>query len=285
MSFADEFRDFMPARVLLEAVASYDEYHRPTFDAVQEFSGRVVAKETRTTDREGRERVGTHVAWLAPDSSGLLPVDIHPDARITMPDGTQFTVLNISRLTDEEGGSHVLPSNLVANPYIATAATDWSAGGTNTAVRDTGRHMISNASLKATYQDDLVAADYDIGTTHGLLTAVEYIWDAYVWIPTAFTGAGNLSPTVTGLTSVTLGAVVASDPDLRDQWQRVSSRFTPDSGDLAGAFLRLNHTIAPTADDEVWIDNAQLLAFSDFVAATSADHHMKLILGATGGGT
>ncbi len=281
MSFESEFKAFMPHRLLLEAVDSYDQYHRPSYGTVAEFVARVVAKETRTADLEGRERIGTHVAWIAPDTTGALPT-IRPDARVTLPDGAQFTVLAVESYPDETGAPHALPSNLVANPYIASASTDWSAGGTNTVARDASRHMVSNASLLATYQDSLVAADYDIGTTHGVLTAAEYIWDGWVWIPTAYSGAGNLSPTVTGLTSVTLGTVVASDADLRNRWQRVSARFTPDAGDVAGAFLRLNHTQAPTADDEVWIDNVRLLLFADFVAATSADHHMKLILGATG---
>ncbi len=96
MSFESEFREFMPHRLLLEAVDSYDEYHRPSYGTVAEFVARVVAKETRINDLEGRERIGTHLAWIAPDISGLLPT-IHPDARVTLPDGAQFTVLAVER--------------------------------------------------------------------------------------------------------------------------------------------------------------------------------------------
>ncbi len=281
MSFDDGFRDMMPHRILVEAVGSRDEYNRLTYDAPAEYRARVVERLSRVVDNLGAERLATHLVWVAPDSSGLLPV-IGPDARVTLPDGTQMPVLRVETFADETGAPHSLPTNLIANPYFATNTTGWSTtfAGSNTIARLTARSKLGNASLLCTYQDTLIFVDYAYGAVVGALTVQTYHFDAWLWVPASWDG-GALQLQVAGLTSATVTAVTAYDDDLRDRWQHLHSTVLPDAGDLAGALLRLTAASAPTAGQAVYLDHTAFTTESP--VHTGADHHQKLYLGPTGG--
>ncbi|KKN54429.1 hypothetical protein LCGC14_0592270 [marine sediment metagenome] len=280
MSFAAEFRSMMPHRVTVEAVGSIDDAHKVTYDAPTDWQARVVEKQQQVIDRQGREVVGTHIVWIAPDATtGLVPV-INAEARVTLPDGSQHPVLTVEVYHDDMGAPAKLPTNLVANPRFITDLTGWitTGIGTNTNARDTGRSMIGNASLLATYQDTALLAEYDYGAVVGDLTAAEYRYEAWCWIPDSWDG-GNLQLGVSGLASVTLGTQADTDDDLRARWQRASLLFTPDSGDVAGATLRVSAASAPTAGQTVYIDNVELLLAADRTDPSVAIHHMKITLG------
>lgn len=280
MSFAAEFRAMMPHRVTVEAVGSFDQFHKPTYDAPTDWQARVVEKQQQVIDRQGREVVGTHIVWIAPDATtGLVPV-INAEARVTLPDGSQRPVLTVEVYHDEMGAPAKLPTNLVANPRMVTDLTGWITAnlGANTNARDTDRSMIGNAALLATYQDTALLAEYDFGGVVGDLTAAEYRLEMWCWIPDSWDG-GDLQLSVSGLTGVSLSTALDTDDDLRARWQRTSLLFTPDSGDVAGAGLRVSTASAPTAGQAVYIDNVELLLAADRTDPNVAVHHMKITLG------
>ncbi len=280
MSFDPAFRSMMPHRVTTEAVGSFDQYHKPTYDTAVESQARVIEKQQLVIDTQGREVVSTHTVWIAPDaSSGLLPA-ITSEARVTLPDGSQRAVITVAVLTDDDGAPPKLSTNLVGNPRFVTNLTGWitTGIGTNTNARSTARNMIGNASLLATWQDTALLAEYDYGTVVGDLTAAQYRYEAWCYVPQAWDG-GNLQLSVSGLTSVTLGTRVDTDNDLRDRWQRTSLLFTPDSGDVAGATLRVSAASSPSAGQPISIDNVELLLAANFDDPNVADHHMVITLG------
>ena len=280
MSFANDFRSMMPHRVITEAAGAFDQYHKPIYDTAVESQARVIEKQQQVIDSQGREVVSTHTVWVAPDAStGLLPT-ITPEARVTLPDGSQRAVITVAVFADDTGAPAKLSTNLVANPRFVTNLTGWITGniGTNTNARSTARSMIGNASMLATYQDTVLLAEYDYGAVVGNLTAAQYRLEAWCYIPNAWDG-GAIQLGVSGLTSVVLGTQVNADDDLRDRWQRASLLFTPDSADVAGATLRVSAASAPTAGQPISIDNVELLLAADFDDPNVAEHHMVITLG------
>jgi hypothetical protein len=138
-------------------------------------------------------------------------------------------------------------TNLCTNPSFETDVAGWTKGGTNGLATSTEQARFGRRSAKATYQDSLNLANYDIA-----LTAAQHTVSVYLWIPTNWDG-GTIRLNAFGFTSATGTLTVNSDMSVRDRWQRVTMTFTPDAGDLLGA-VRFDATSAPTAGRAFYID-------------------------------
>lgn len=174
-------------------------------------------------------------------------------------------ITDVSRAAGVQGDGRVVPdgsfgvwratTNLITNGGFETNVTGWNApSGTNTFARSTEQAKFGSASGKATYIDNAQLAIWT-----ATITAAIHTFSLWVYVPTAYDGTG-LRLEIAGFTSATGTLTALVDLAKRDQWQRVSTTFTPDAGDVAGTF-RLNEPgTAPTSGRFVYLDGAQIEA-------------------------
>jgi len=102
MSISD-WADMMPHTVTYYAVASYDQYGKPTYAPTgTEYSARVKETNRRVTSRAmGDDVIASHEVWIA----GTPTLDV--DGKLVLPDGSYPKIVSWDRIPDENGSHHV----------------------------------------------------------------------------------------------------------------------------------------------------------------------------------
>lgn len=144
-------------------------------------------------------------------------------------------------------------TNLLTNGGFETNITGWTTSGTNTLARSTEQAHSGVASAKATYTDQDGLARNAI-----TLTAAAHMFSVWVYIPTAYDGAGIILTDNGDFAGATGTQLDAADMDIRDAWQRLVADFTPVAGDLTGALHVRNNGTAPTVGRFIYIDDVQI---------------------------
>lgn len=96
-----EFLEFMHQVITIEPLTGRDpQGGEPTYGPPQRYRGRIVDKNQLVVDAEGQERLSRTTVWVygAPMVGG--------SDRVTLPDGRQPFILNVSRFPDEKGQHH-----------------------------------------------------------------------------------------------------------------------------------------------------------------------------------
>jgi hypothetical protein len=94
------FSDLMNQAISWEARTGTDEYGQGVYAAAQSLQCRVVGKNRLTRSVDGTEAVSTTTIYVLGDY-GIQTVD-----RITLPDGTKPTIINVRTYPDENGPHH-----------------------------------------------------------------------------------------------------------------------------------------------------------------------------------
>ncbi len=141
-------------------------------------------------------------------------------------------------------------TNLITNPSFETNTTGWGKGGTNTIAQSTDQAKFGSNSMKCTFQNSFLLANYVI-----TLTAAAHTLSAWIYVPSDYDGTGLRlnDANFVGATGQSGGEV---DMTKTDQWQFVSRFVTVDSGDLAGS-IQLADSTGPTAGKFVYLDAVQ----------------------------
>lgn len=119
MAFESDFEDMMPHNVVRKAFSTLDGYGKPTYaTAGSTYSALVQYDQKLVRAFDGTEKISTAQVIMACTGT------INPDDKITLPDGTSPPILNISKLSDDEGQHHVE----VYFGHIGSLARTGSAG-------------------------------------------------------------------------------------------------------------------------------------------------------------
>jgi len=140
-------------------------------------------------------------------------------------------------------------TNLCTNGGFETNTTGWTTGGTNTIAASAEQFKFGAKSLKAVYADNANLADYA-----AIITNAEHTVSVWVYIPTAYDGAGI---ELRQLNYTVATSAVAANMALRDQWQRLTLSFTP-GADVTGNIQVNNTGAAPTATRFIYVDGVQV---------------------------
>lgn len=110
------YLDMMPSTVQVAAWTAYDSYGRPSYAADVAYRARIVDKRRLLRDNAGVQRLAVATIYLFSANR------IDPRSRITLPDGTQPTILAAESFPDQDGDHHTVL-------YVgeATAAGDSTA--------------------------------------------------------------------------------------------------------------------------------------------------------------
>jgi hypothetical protein len=87
----------MPHSVTLAARSSVDGYGKPTYGAGTAYQCHIERKTRVVRGIDGQERVSGCAVYLS-ETAGITPL-----YRITLPDGTQPTILAVDRFADRNG--------------------------------------------------------------------------------------------------------------------------------------------------------------------------------------
>lgn len=140
-------------------------------------------------------------------------------------------------------------TNIITNGGFETDETGWTTAGTNVRARSLEQAHSGAASLKCTYNDTLLLAQF-VPT----ITDNEYIMSAWVYIPTNWDG-GSITIDGNGYTNSVQNSVASNAT--RDAWQRITCSFNPDAADLVGT-IRIRTASAATAGRFIYIDDIQV---------------------------
>jgi len=92
-----DLRLLMPDTVTIELPADKDLYGRTIYSDAVEYQARIEQRNTLTRDQDGRERVSSTTIFLA------TTVSIPMNARVTLPDGSQPSIMAVESVRDEDG--------------------------------------------------------------------------------------------------------------------------------------------------------------------------------------
>ncbi len=138
-------------------------------------------------------------------------------------------------------------TNILTNPSVETNKTGWNNAGTNTVTQSTAQSYFGYQSNLCTYQDNTTLLQSDALT----FTAAEYVWQAWVYIPSGWDG-GAVQLAIANLTSVVTNTATTTTTTA-DQWVQLLMTFTPDAGDLSGN-VQVETASAPTAGKFIYVD-------------------------------
>ena len=143
--------------------------------------------------------------------------------------------------------------NMCTNPSFEVNTTGWTTGGTNTIARGGGSGPRGVYSLKCTYKDNVLLANYPF--TAG--AAGNYCLSMDVYIPASYSGTQPrfYFTAFTGITNLVFGYPSLS---IRDKWQRVTCTATLAAGDLVGNVYVYENGAAPDVNDYIYIDGVQI---------------------------
>lgn len=100
MGFVDNFADCMVHTVSHTEFAGRTSYGERLFGSTVDYSARVIYKPTKVRTPDGREEMARGVVWL--QGSPIVATE----DKITLPDGTEPTIMAVDIMTDETGFSH-----------------------------------------------------------------------------------------------------------------------------------------------------------------------------------
>lgn len=141
--------------------------------------------------------------------------------------------------------------NILLNTSFELGTDGWATNVPNSIESSDEQSFKGDRSLKATYDSDLMLAEYAI-----TLTAVPHTYTARVYLPTAWNG-GNLLLAISDFSGATT-QTASSLTNERDQWVELTMTFTPDAGDLVGTIQLLTDAPASSGGRSVYMDAVQL---------------------------
>lgn len=97
MSGIEDWLDLMPDEVTVQSFISYDAYSNPSYGSPNVFQARVTYRNRRVLNDKGEEVVARGEAWLAT----ILPISARD--KVMLSDGTLPLILNVSKVSDEDG--------------------------------------------------------------------------------------------------------------------------------------------------------------------------------------
>jgi hypothetical protein len=170
-------------------------------------------------------------------------------AELTTSGGLQT---DVSRALGVQGDGYAVPdssfgiyeasTNKLINGGFETNTTGWLATSTNTIASSAEQAKFGSKSCKVVSNNTAVFANIMERSTTVTHTATSWVVSAWIYIPSSWSGTGVFRILITGLTSVVTDETITANMALRDQWQRIYTRYTPNAGDLSGAAFRLSCT-------------------------------------------
>lgn len=102
MTFIDEFLDMMPHEVIIHHNAGWSKSGDPQPGPDQIVKGYVEGKSVKVVDKEGTERVASHIFY-----AGEFLTNLELEATVTLPVGfnprSKLHILSVSQYADETG--------------------------------------------------------------------------------------------------------------------------------------------------------------------------------------
>jgi hypothetical protein len=106
MAFDDDLLELMPFTITIASVTSVDKFNKRTYGSAVSYRCRIVARMEQVVTEDGRQAQSSHILWVAPPASGVIP-NLRPNCKLTLPDGTTPPVLAIETYPDEDGNQHM----------------------------------------------------------------------------------------------------------------------------------------------------------------------------------
>ncbi|MGH6877028.1 MAG: hypothetical protein ACREHV_06560 [Rhizomicrobium sp.] len=111
MSLEIELESMMTQAITVEPFDGADSYGQPTYGQASVWPCLTFPIQNRTLGKEAIEVLEWTIIYAPPD----VPVDVN--ARVTLPDGTQYPVLGVEHLIAEDGPHH-LEIYVAHKPYM-----------------------------------------------------------------------------------------------------------------------------------------------------------------------
>lgn len=143
-------------------------------------------------------------------------------------------------------------TNLCTNPSFETGTTGWGTSGTNTLAQSNTVQRRGVYSCKITYQDNSTLLYLN---PHVVLTTSTHSGSIDIYIPSDYDGT-DLKIDFVFVSAISVDGDV--DMSIRDKWQRIACKVTPDAGNLDGYFRVYENGTAPTAGKYIYVDGAQI---------------------------
>jgi hypothetical protein len=143
-------------------------------------------------------------------------------------------------------------TNLISNPSFETNTTGWSGGGSNTVARSLDRCVFGSYSLKCTFVDSSILAQFTLPT---ISASSVYVASTWIYIDDAWTGT-EISIETTLSDDVISYTKLWQSGDPVEQWIQIISTITTNT-DTTGS-IRINATGSLTSGHKIYIDGVQL---------------------------